>query len=230
MTLDAIEQDVYRRLGKNTTPDTATQTRVRAFVNQRIRDLLTEPDCSELRNLTTTFDSVASTAVTDLAVAIERVNHITDTANEIPLTEKSLAWYRQVAPDPSVQEGTPEVFVSHGLVETSADVWKFRISLWPTPSEALTYTVDYTAAFTDLASSGDVPPLPQDFHRLIVYGACMDECLKGDDGRYTVYRDEWKRGVDNLKYWLHARPSYRPGSDGRHRGSNLGSQFPSGRW
>jgi hypothetical protein len=231
MTLQDIEQDVYRRMGKDTASvDTATQTRIRAFVNQRIRELLTLPDCSELRDLETTFNSVAGTATVDLPVTIQRINRVIDKTNEIVLTEKTLAWYRLVSPDPASHEGTPEAFVPFGLVKTSADVFKHRIALWPTPSAILTYTVDYTSQWSDLSSATDVPPIPEDFHRLIIYGACIDECLKTDDSRYATYKAEWAQGVADLKYWMHARPSYRPGASRASRGSNLGAWFPAGRW
>lgn len=319
MTLNELEQDVYRRLNKNTTADTATQTRIRAFLNQRHRELLTLPDCQQLRDDVTTFATVADQSRYALPQAVARIHRLWDADNERPLVEKTMGWYRSIAPDPSVQTGEPEVFcvlgqtrvakqpsdasavyvdstsasdtgtariegvVTGGYQQTgsvtmtgttavqigSLSTWEqidnfylstaavgtvtlhedasggtelaripigktmpryWTIYLWPTPSSALTLTMDYAREILDMSNSTDEPLLPPDFHRLIVYGACMDECLKTDDSRYAAYEREWDKGVASLLYWLHARASFRPGASRTHEGSNLGAWYPAGRW
>lgn len=320
MTLNEIEQDIYRRLNKATTPDTATQTRIRAFVNQRHRELLTLPDCQQLRDDVTTFDTVANTYRYALPQAVARVHRMWIGATEFPLSEQSLTWYRTVATDPTVQTGDPEVFVTLGqtrvavqpsnasaiyakstsaadttqtlriegtitggyrqsasvtLTGTTAvqigslSTWTeidtvylsaagagtitihedsgsgtelarisigqtmpryWTVYLWPTPSAARTVSIDYAREITDMSNSTDEPLLPVDFHRLLVYGACMDESLKLDDQRYGVFEREWQKGRDALMYWLHARSSWRPGDRGTRAGNNLGAAFPVGRW
>jgi len=327
VTLNEIEQDIYRRLNKNTTPDTATQTRIRAFVNQRHRELLTLPDCQQLRDDVTTFDTVASTYRYALPQAVARVHRMWIASTEFPLSEQSMTWYRRVATDPTTQTGDPEAFVTLGQTRvakqpsdasaiyaksTSAadttqtiriegtinqsggsNVWGYRqtgsatltgttavqigsisnwteidsvslsaacagtvslyedsgsgtelaritigqttprywtVYLWPTPSSALTVSMDYAREITDMSNSTDEPLLPVDFHRVLVYGACMDETLKTDDQRFSVFEREWNKGVNALLYWLHARSSWRPGSQSARAGSNLGAAYPSGRW
>lgn len=320
MTLNDLEQDVYRRLNKSTTPDTATQTRIRAFLNQRHREILSLPDCQQLRDAVTTFDTVAATPTYALPQAVARVHRMWDAANERPLEERTLAWYRTVAPDPSVQQGEPEAFCVHGLTrvavqpsnasaifakstsgsdttqtiriegvitggyrqtasatltgatavqlgslatftqienvylsavgvgtitlhedsglgtelariaigQTMPKYW--TVSLWPTPSSVVTLSMDYARELTDLANSTDEPLIPVDFHRLLVYGVCMDECLKTDDQRFAVFEREWTKAKDALLFWLHGRNSFRPGGSPEAFGSNLGSWYPAGRW
>lgn len=320
MTLNELEQDVYRRTNKNTSSvDTATQTRIRAFLNQRHRELLTLPDCQQLRDIVLSFATVANQAQYVLPQALARVHRMWDAADEQTLSERPITWYRAVAPDPTVQTGDPEVFcvlgqtrvakqpsdasaifidstsasdtgtariegVITGGYRQSASVtmtgtaavqigslsswiqidnvylstaavgtvtlhedasggtelanipigstmpryWSFY--LWPTPSSVKTISVEGAREVSDMAQSTDEPLLPVDFHRLLVYGACADECLKLDDSRYQAFKGEWAQGVADLKYWLHARASYRPGAGVPSGGSNLGSYFPAGRW
>lgn len=320
MTLNEIEQDIYRRLNKATSPDTATQTRIRAFVNQRHREILTLPDCQQLRDAETTFATVANQYLYALPQAVARVHRIWDSANEQPLVERPLAWYRSIAPDPTAQTGTPEAFCVQGMSRVakqpvdasqlwvksanasdtsqtlriegvitggyrqtasvtmmgttavqvgSLGTWTqvenvylsaapagavtlhensgtgttlariaigatmpryWTIYLWPTPSEVLTLTLDYAREITDMSQSTDEPLLPVDFHRLLIYGACLDELLKTDDPRYQYFENEWMKAKNALLYWLHARESYRPGNSVSRGGSNLGAYFPAGRW
>lgn len=319
MTLNELEQDCYRRLNKSTAPDTSTQARLRAFLNQRHRELLTLADAQQLRDGVTTFASVANQAYYGLPQAVARVNRLWQADNEVTLREETLDWYRTIAPDPTIETGDPEVFVVAGRSPVAAqpasansvsvsstaagdttqqvtlrvvttggyqetigpttltgttlaqigsrtdiigveDVWLsaacagrvtvtggggetlavfpigatrveyWGIYLWPTPASVLTYSLDYTRRIADMAVSTDVPLLPEDFHRLLVYGACADEALHMDDQRYQAFKGEWVAGVSDLKYWLHARPSYRPGVVQAGGGSNLGVWYPPGRW
>lgn len=320
MTLDDLAQDVYRRLNKNTSSvSTDVQTRIRAFLNQRHRELLTLPDCQQLRDDVTTFDTVASTARYALPQAVARVHRLWDASNERTLEERGMSWYRTIAPDPTVQTGDPEVFCVQGqtrvavqpsnasavfIDSTSAsDTGTVRIEgvitggyrqsasqtmtgttavqigslsswiqidnvylsaaavgtvtlhedasggtelaripigatmprywtvhLWPTPTSAITLTLDYAREISDMAQSTDEPLLPVDFHRLLVYGACLDECIKLDDTRMQTFDAMWTKGVNALLYWLHARSSYRPGRRLSLEGSNVGSWYPAGRW
>lgn len=112
MTFLEIQQDTYRRLNKATSPDTATTTRIKAFINQRHRTLMSEPGMDQLRNATTTFASVAATARVALAQTITRVNAIYQTTENRRLGERDLDWLRSV--DPQQTSGTPTVYVPLG--------------------------------------------------------------------------------------------------------------------
>lgn len=326
MTLNEIEQDIYRRLNKNAASiDTGTQTRIRAFVNQRHRELLTLPDAQGLRDSVMALTSVVDQPSYGLPQSVQRINRIWQPSNERVLEERPLDWYRSISPDPSVQTGEPDFFVVSGLQRVarqpadassiwlkstegadttqvvtvgvtdaagyqyaftatltgatavqvgtltniaSIDNWWLATAatgivtmhedsgtgaelaripvggttpgqwtglyLWPTPSEALSYQIDYTRRIGDMSAAVDQPMLPEDFHRVLVYGACADECIHLDDSRYGTFKGEWAQGVADLKYWLHARASYRPGGQWNQSrgggGNNLGAWFPAGRW
>jgi hypothetical protein len=320
MTLNELELDVYRRLNKNSTAETNTQTRIRQFLNQRHRELVTQPDCQSFRDDVTTFATVAAQARYALPQAVARIHRIWDETNERTLTQVGMSWYRTMAPDPSAVSGDPEAFAVQGITrvatqpsaaaaifakstsasdtaiviriegvitggyqqianatltgttalqigtlstfiqidnvyisaaavgtvtlhqtsgagtelariaigDTMPQYW--TVHLWPTPSSALTLSMDYAREIRDMSQSTDEPLLPVDFHRLLVYGACADECLKLDDTRVGSFMQMWDRGVADMKYWIHAGASYRPGHSFSRGGSNLGSMYPAGRW
>lgn len=115
-TLNAIEQDIYRRLGFNTSSvDTATQTRIRAFINETQNEILSEPGMESLLYDTITFASVASTPTYALPQAVARIRDIYDTANRFVLLPGSLDWYRQAYPAPTLVTGLSDRWVDLGM-------------------------------------------------------------------------------------------------------------------
>ncbi|MPZ20134.1 MAG: hypothetical protein GEV06_19785 [Luteitalea sp.] len=114
MTLLEIETDIYSRLGKSLTPDTVTQARIRRFINQRYRRLRSLMGNGQVADFQTTLDSVASQQRYAFGPAVSRINTVYETTNQIPLTERSLEWLRNVDPNAINEDGTPEVFVPVG--------------------------------------------------------------------------------------------------------------------
>jgi len=104
----------------------------------------------------------------------------------------------------------------------------FVVALWPTPSSALSYAMDFDHAIVDLANATDEPLLPVDFHDLIVHGALMHEYEHRDDTRYAVARDHYQRRLLALRAWVNTASL----SSGSARSTdwdrlNLGSWFPT---
>lgn len=112
MTFLEIQQDIFRRTNKSTAPESETVTRIKAFVNQRHRTLLSKPGMDQLRDSTSTFASVSGTARVALPQALTKINSLYQTTNNWRLTEKSLDWLRTV--DPQQESGTPSVYVPKG--------------------------------------------------------------------------------------------------------------------
>lgn len=101
--------------------------------------------------------------------------------------------------------------------------------LWPTPAGAYAYTVDGSRPRTTLVEDLDEPMIPEDFHTLLVWGACEDEMLKMDDDRAGSYADRWRADVAALRGFLHQARGERlvPYAYGRRVGwTPLGSNFP----
>lgn len=120
MTLADLEADVYRRLGKNTTADTATQTRIRAFINQRQRRILSEVGIGLVRQDTFTFASVASTQRVALAQGVAKVHRIWETTNDRTLRKMTLSQLREYDPHASSITGTPDFWVPFGYTAVAA--------------------------------------------------------------------------------------------------------------
>jgi hypothetical protein len=113
--LNALEQDCYRRLGYNTSsPDTATQTRIRAFINETQQELLSEPGMEALLWDTVTLASVSGTPDYALPPIVAKIRQIRETTNDRILYPMSLAEYRLRYPDPTQTTGTPAYYVDLG--------------------------------------------------------------------------------------------------------------------
>lgn len=322
-TLNNLEQDIYRRLGyATTTPDTATQTRIRALINETQNEILSEPGMETLLHDEVTFASVASTAQYSLPQAVARIAEIYDTTNQRRLYPMDLAEYRSRYPSPTAITGLSEAWVHLGFaavasqpsnasalfVDSTAagdsgtayiegyrtggyfrsvsvtmtgvtavnissttsdwiEITKFYLSaaavgtvtlvedaeggtvlatipigqtqaryrliaLAPTPSAAVTYTVDFERDVQDMANANDEPLLPPRFHRLLAVGARMREYEKQDQARYKVAQLEYLNGLRKLKYFLNSQAVGRPNLRGVNRPqvSRLGGWYPPDTW
>jgi len=119
MTFLEIQQDVFRRTNKPTSPEAETVTRVKASINQRHRSLLTMPGVDQLRDsFGSTFASVASTARVALPQAMTRIKAMYQTTNNRRIWEKNVDWLRTV--DPQQTSGDPQCYVPLGYQAVSA--------------------------------------------------------------------------------------------------------------
>lgn len=109
----------------------------------------------------------------------------------------------------------------------SQNLW---IAFAPTPSAAITYTLDYERDATDLVQTGDEPGwLPGRFHRLLAIGARMKEYEKTDDSRYQQAALAYARGVKGLLAYVNNPPDYVLVPGRRVSGqSDLGAWYPAG--
>lgn len=115
MTLSDIEQDLYRRLGFPTSPDTVTTTRLRALINETQQEILSEPGMEVLLDDELTFASVASTPEYSLPASIANITSIRNQTNRRTLMPQSQAWYRDAYPDPTAVTGIPDAWVELGF-------------------------------------------------------------------------------------------------------------------
>ena len=105
-----------------------------------------------------------------------------------------------------------------------------RIALVPTPSSAITYTVDFEWDPQNMSNANDEPLLPPRFHRLLGIGARVKEYEKKDDSRYQEAVREFEHQKRKLKYFVFSQAAAGANLRGHlHRGySTLGGQFPAG--
>lgn len=107
----------------------------------------------------------------------------------------------------------------------------FALDLFPTPAAIASYTVDYTRLVTDMVNGTDEPFLPEDFHYLLVLMACRREYSSSNDQpRYLAMAQEEGQAFRALRSWVLYPPGYRVFPETSDRRSNLGSDYPAGRW
>ena len=85
----------------------------------------------------------------------------------------------------------------------------YRIALYPTPSAALTYLVDYERAIPTLTTPNDEPLLPADFHDLLaMYARCDEYEFKSDD-RWQATRAQVEERKRELKQFVENHDAFR---------------------
>lgn len=108
----------------------------------------------------TNLSSIADQDYIDLDVEpyLDEIESITEPEQNIRLIKKSWSWYRRTLPDPSEASGEP-------IYYTRRDN---RIYLFPRPTSARTYTVDFVKFPKDLDLDNDVPVLPTHYDYWII--------------------------------------------------------------
>jgi hypothetical protein len=106
------------------------------------------------------------------------------------------------------------------------------IQLWPTPSAAVTYYVDYMRNIPDMSVANDEPLLPEDFHWLLVEGALIKEWTKKDDlDRREAAITDYNNGLSALKYAVTCPAEFLPArSQASISANRLGANYPSQNW
>lgn len=104
--------------------------------------------------------------------------------------------------------------------------------LWPTPAAVVTYYVDYRRELLELVNNTDEPPIPPDFHDILVHYALMREYEKKEDGRFQIARGQYLDGLSKLKYWTQTGAEELPvlGRGARMGRSRLGAYYPADYW
>lgn len=113
MTRGELLTQLYRRLNKAETPDTATKNRLVGFLNEVYREALSWPGMQRLRDDTLTFASVANQARYALPW-VPKVNRLFEATNDRLLQPMTLADYRLIDPDPESTTGTPDAWIWAG--------------------------------------------------------------------------------------------------------------------
>jgi hypothetical protein len=104
------------------------------------------------------------------------------------------------------------------------------VAFAPTPSAAITYSLDYERNVTDLVNPTDEPAwLPAAFHRLLATGARAKDYEYQSDERFKIAALEWQSGLLRLVAYVNNPPGAvlvpHGGSSGR---SDLGPNYPRG--
>jgi hypothetical protein len=123
----------------------------------------------------------------------------------------------------------PPIWANGNSSQKATKARYLRVQLWPTPTAAVAYTVDFTREMADLADDGDEPLLPPDYHYLLSLGAQHDELRRMSDDRVGGVRQDLEQGLRALNRWLWDLPtSYGDDAYAAPRRSQLGPMFPAG--
>lgn len=120
MNLTGLEADLYRRLGFDTAPATAVTTRMRGFLNETQREILSSKGCAKLRKNTLTFPSIANQPFATLPASATKIISIQDRTNQWELREISLEDIRRDDPG-LVFTGVPYTFA---VINVAAAVYR----------------------------------------------------------------------------------------------------------
>lgn len=226
MTLLELETELAREVGKNaTTLDTTTKARFLAAINRHYKRIASFAGLQHLRDTTTTFASVAGTALYQIT-GVAKIKRIFDPTNRRYLLPMSVDLYRKLDPDAVNTQGTPTFWIWSG--HSGSTTPKFDLYLYQTPSSVITYTADITSVLTLLSADADVPILPLDFHDLLFLGAAVDEYRHLDDARVNIVAQQLREREAQFKYWMHESDSGSTDiSNEAAMPSSLGSQFPA---
>jgi hypothetical protein len=108
-----IQQNVYDRLGHPQSPQTEVSRRIKSYINDWNRRVLSAKGMEPLRRVGITKASVASQPT--YGVALQAIKWMTETSTQRRIMEKTLGWYRAHVPDPSRWTGTPDFYVPMGF-------------------------------------------------------------------------------------------------------------------
>jgi hypothetical protein len=106
----------------------------------------------------------------------------------------------------------------------------YAFYLWPTPAAAVTYYVDYRRELVDLVNPTDEPPLPTDFHPILIAYAVMKEREHKDETeRLLIARNHYQSWLSKLKYHTQTLSNEIPVSGRRPMSgrSRLGAYYPA---
>lgn len=216
MTLKNILDDVAERLD-NKAPE--ARVRFRRFANEWYRRILTDANISSVRDLETTFATVAGTPEYTLASTVSRIRGLQDETNRVALREVSMEWIRQVDPGDTIQ-GNP-LYYAHRSDR--------KIRLWPIPSSIITITIDADASVTELDDDADLPLVPEDFHYLVSTGVRVNEAQRTGDYQAVQYlQNEMAQGMSRLRHYMVSRRRNvkNPGKVQYPGHSRLGGWYP----
>lgn len=117
MTFSAILSDLYRRLRYTTAPPSAVTIRLKAFVNETQRELLTLPGMERLRDDTLAVTAFANKSRSGLPPVIARIKGITDRTNNHKLRQVPLSEIRLMDPAQAFTGGFPLQYAVAGYQE-----------------------------------------------------------------------------------------------------------------
>jgi hypothetical protein len=180
---------------------TDARTRVKRHINRYLRKATSGTGLAKIRRTTTTVNTTANTATLTVPNTAD-VLSVYDAVNlKRPLTELSLQDYRKLDADASTVGYATSYVIHKHLVDSVV------LLLYPKPSSVYALSFDVLALGTDLSADADEPPIPEDFHDLLVDGARYEELLKMEKANALAKAaiNSYTERVSELRYYLAKR-------------------------
>lgn len=193
MTFVQLQDRVMGRLNLTTT---AARTRIKEYLNERLRRVATSTNVGRVRygsvstNTTDNAETITPTGVIKMrTVSIPTQNRILD--------ERTTDQIRTYDADRS-HEGVPRYYAVQKINATT-----LQLLLWPKPDAAYAVVTEGMLTGTDLSSDSDVPGLPEDFHDLLIFGALADEYPHLEKTELALLNEQkFERRLSDLKYFI----------------------------
>ncbi len=116
MTFGELASSVYEDCNYGASPASAVVTRIKKYLNDAVRLIVSEPGMIKLQDSDAPFTvtSVAAQARYTLPDAVASIRGMTERTNDRTIWPRDLQTYRTMNPDPPANQGTPLYYVPFG--------------------------------------------------------------------------------------------------------------------
>jgi hypothetical protein len=190
-----------RVMARTNLSSTTARTRIKAYVNERLRRVATSTNVGRVRFGSVSINTVANVNTITSTGLVKIVTASIPAENQI-LDERTTDQLRNYDTDVS-QNGVPRFFAVKAVNATT-----LTVQLYPEPDAIYAVVLEGILTGTDLSADADVPGLPEDFHDILIFGALADELphlQRTDEAAY--YEDKFEKRLSDLKYFL-AKSAY----------------------
>jgi hypothetical protein len=190
-----------RVMARTNLSSTTARTRIKAYVNERLRRVATSTNVGRVRFGSVSINTVANVNTITSTGLVKIVTASIPAENQI-LDERTTDQLRNYDTDVS-QNGVPRFFAVKAVNATT-----LTVQLYPEPDAIYAVVLEGILTGTDLSADADVPGLPEDFHDILIFGALADELphlQRTDEAAY--YEDKFEKRLSDLKYFI-AKSAY----------------------
>jgi hypothetical protein len=239
-TLDAMSLQDYRRFTPN--PTTQTGTPVRYVLIGRTAVAMQPSDASEIFIKSTNAGDTGTVYLEGtITGGYQRQTSTTMTGVTAKSIDTTITSFLEISDFylSANAVGTVTLLEDSGLGTELARITigakrprYTALYLWPTPTAAITYYVDYRRELVDLANATDEPSLPTDFHPMLVaYGVAREQEYQGEEDRSTQAMQRFAYYLSRLKFATQSLSDELPVVGRRRIGhSRLGGFYPADTW
>lgn len=180
---------------------TVARTRVKAYLNERLRRVATSVNCGRVRQGSVSINSVANVN-TITTTGLVKVKTVSIPLENRVLDERTADQLRTYDPDVS-ENGIPRYYAIQKINPTT-----LTLQLYPEPDAIYAIAIEGILTGTDMSVDADVPGVPEDFHDVLIYGALADEYPHVKDTENSLlFENKFDARLKELRYYI-AKSAY----------------------